>query len=265
MTLPYLVQDGIEQYEMAKGALLTRLPKGLFVLGTGSMRCKLTIYLRVDNIQCVGDVYGSLQASLFRSFVNRNLTVLRLRDGVQPCMSRIPQSMTYLEAFGGEFRTSDACEFKRRVVKIRSGSFGRSRVQAYKAWASAMIRDRNTVYPTRWPSPEHEQAIFEEAIRYDWPWGPWPEVDHERVCYELMCKLRLHTPRCCTREGFETPSEDLRTTMHWVIQRRHLQQPREHQVVPTRGRYTGAKTLDRCGQADDLSKRLVDYHGKHRP
>ncbi|GAB7324237.1 hypothetical protein MBLNU13_g07591t1 [Cladosporium sp. NU13] len=203
VTLPYLVQDGIEQYEMANGALLTRLPKGLFELGKGSMRCKPTIHLRVEHIHCVGDVYGSLQASLFRPFILPDLTVLRLRGDARSCASRIPQSMTYLEAFGGEFRTSDVCEFMRKVVSIRSGNFGRSRVQAYKAWASAMIRDRNIVYPTRWPSPEHEQAIFEEAIRYDWPWGPWPEIDHERVCYDLMCSYVCIHPDVAREKGLK--------------------------------------------------------------
>jgi len=196
-----LVQDGIEQYEMVNGAMLTRLPKGLFELGKGSMRWKPTMHIRKENIQCVGDVYGSLHASMFRPFVNRNLTVLRLRDGPQSCASRIPQSMTYSEVFDGKHRTSDACEFMRKVVSIRSGSFGRSRVQAYKAWASAMIRDRNSACPTRWPSPEHEQAIFEEAIRYDWPWGSWPEVDHKRICYELMCNYVCIHPDIARAKG----------------------------------------------------------------
>jgi hypothetical protein len=39
----------------------------------------------------------------------------------------------------------------------------------------------------KWPNWEHEQAIFEESFFYDRPWGSWPEVDHEKVRYELMC------------------------------------------------------------------------------
>lgn len=201
--LPALVENGIEQYERAEGAMLTKLPKGLFEFGTGSMRCKPTMFLRDEDIRCVGDVYGSLQASLYRTFVMRNMTVLRLRDDPQPCASRIPESMAYLEAFGGESRTSDACEFMRKVVKVKSGSFGRGRVQAHKAWASAMIRDKNSVRLDRWPSPEHEQAIFEEAIRYDWSWGSWPEINHERVCYKLMCNYACIHPDVARERGLQ--------------------------------------------------------------
>ena len=201
MDLPVLFENGIEQYEQLKGAMLTKLPKGLFEIGSGSMRCKPTIYLRDENIKCVGDVYGPLHASLYRSFVVRDITVLRMRDGARPCASRIPQSMAYREAFDGESRTSDACDFMRKVVKVRTGSFGRGRVQAYKAWASAMIRDKHNVHPTRWPSPEHEQAIFEEATRWDWPWGSWPEIDHERVCYELMCNYVCIHPDIAREKG----------------------------------------------------------------
>lgn len=203
MDVPALVQDGIEQYETVNGAMLTRLPKGLFEFGTGSMRCKPTIHLREDDIKCVGDVYGSLHAALFRTFVMRDMTVLRLRDAAQSCASRIPESMAYLEVFSSDSPTADVCEFMRRVVKVRSGIFGRSRVQAYKAWASAMIRDKNTVTVDRWPSPKHEQAIFEEAIRYDWPWGSWPEINHETVCYELMCNYVCIHPDVARAKGLQ--------------------------------------------------------------
>lgn len=133
----------------------------------------------------------------------RNMTVLRLRDGAQACPSRIPESMAYLEAFSEGSPTADVCEFMRRVVKVRSGTFGRSRVQAYKAWASAMIQDKNTATVDRWPSPEHEQAIFEEAIRYDWPWGSWPDINHERVCYELMCNYVCIHPEVARAKGLQ--------------------------------------------------------------
>lgn len=204
--LPQLVENGIEQYDVYKGSRnLTKLPKGLFEFGIGSMRCKPTLYLREEDIRCLGDVYGSLQASTFQRLVSRDMTMLRLRNAAQPPASRMAESMTYHEAFGdAETTTSDVCEFIRKIVKIKSGSFGRSRVSVHKAWASAIIRDKFTIHLGGWPSKEHEQAIFEEAIRYDWPWGSWPKIDdHESVCYELMCSYVCIQPRVARENNLQ--------------------------------------------------------------
>jgi hypothetical protein len=188
MTLPELVEDGIEQYELHSGGRnITRVPKGLFELTMGSMRYKPTLYLREDKIRCLGDVYGALESPTYQPLVHQDMTMLRLRGGTQPPASRIAQSKTYLTAFG-DSTTAEVCEFMRKVGKIKFGNIaGRTRVQAHRAWAAAIYRDRVPAPHDKWPSREHEQAILEESLHYDRPWGSWPELDHERVCYELMC------------------------------------------------------------------------------
>ena len=89
MTLPELVEDGIEQYESREGKHnLTRLPKGLFEIDMGSMRCKPTLYLREDKIRCLGDVYGSIESAQYQRLVNQDVTMLRLRGGAQAPLCR---------------------------------------------------------------------------------------------------------------------------------------------------------------------------------
>lgn len=195
MTLPELMDDGIDQLEyhnQARGK--TRLPKGLFEFGNelGSMRCKPSIFLRTESIQNLGDVYGSMWGGEFQRLDSLDVTGLRLRDKSSPA-SRMAESKTYEEALGGA-TTRQVRDFMRKAGESNHGNFERSRVRELKAWATAMYSNKSAIPITEWPSRAHEQAIFEDSLRVAQPWGSLPEIDHARVCYELMCNYVCINP-----------------------------------------------------------------------
>jgi hypothetical protein len=111
------------------------------------------------------------------------VSLLRLQD-VPPRPSRLALSMTYAEAFGSA-STAEVCDVMRELLWKPNTE---SRVRAYSEWAVAIHYNAIPVPEHSWPSPAHEQAIFEESIREMRSWGAsWPEIDHERTCYNFMC------------------------------------------------------------------------------
>ena len=101
--------------------------------------------------------------------------------------SRMTKAATYAAAFGKK-SSSDAHEFIRKVAACNHWYFGRTHQSVLSAWAALTIRETITAPEDSWPSPAHEKAIFEELLHApDREWGHLPEVDHERVCFDLMC------------------------------------------------------------------------------
>jgi hypothetical protein len=202
MTLPDLIDDGIEQCQRHQDTCFTtKLPRGLFQDGICSMGPKPSLHLRTENIRCLKDVYGSIAADTFPNIAPPRLrwvtdilpsvapprlrwvTLLYLRD-VHPRPSRLTLSKTYAEAFGS-VSTAEVCDFVRRLPERLSKS---SSVRAYKLWAAEIHLGGIPAPIDNWPSPAHEQAIFEESLidMRPWRWW-WPEVDHEKACYNFMC------------------------------------------------------------------------------
>lgn len=201
LTLPELVEDGLEQYERYFGSrAISKLPKGLFQIGADSMRCQPSIYLRTDKVHCLGDVYGALQSDIYRHIAPLEQVMLHLRDGSDPPASRMASSKTYTEAFAN-CSSGHSLKFMRRVSKIRHQTFGRSRVGALESWAGAILREDAAAPLDKWPSPAHEKAIFEASLHTRRPWGSWPEIDHERVCYDLMCDYACIHPEIAREKG----------------------------------------------------------------
>jgi hypothetical protein len=205
MTLPELVDDGVEQYQRESYACFkTKLPRGLFDEGITSMGPKPSLHLRTENIRCLRDVYGSLLTTHFPNIalpidpvvemMNRfpNFTVprdpwltpLHLRD-VPPRPSRLTLSKTYAEAFG---RASTA-EVSNFILQLPVRISSESRVRDHHGWAIGVYHNGITVPVAGWPSVAHEQAILEILTQQDdHPWkSSWPEIDHERACYNIMC------------------------------------------------------------------------------
>jgi hypothetical protein len=194
MTLPELVDDGIQQLQEYAGKFFqTKLPRGLFEEGRRSMGPKPSLHLRTEHIECLRDVYGSLSSREFLNFDRPRvpwMTLLHLRD-VPRSSARLPQSNTYEEAFGSA-RTAEVCDFMRRIPEIDVVHV-RSRAKAHRTWAIAVIHDTIPAPVDSWPSPVHEQAIFEVTLQGERSWDSWPEINHESVCYNIMCDhLRIH-------------------------------------------------------------------------
>jgi hypothetical protein len=188
MTLPELIDNGIEQYQSHyDNCFKTKLPRGLFEDGIGSMGPKPCLHLRTENIRCVGDVYGSILATHFPTIHKpsvRSVTLLYLIEE-PPRPSRLTLSKTYAEAFGSA-STAEVCDFMR---KLPWKSPPESGVRAYREWEIAIYRGEIAAPVDGWPSPAHEQAMLEASMRREaaW-WDPsWPEIDHERACYNFMC------------------------------------------------------------------------------
>jgi hypothetical protein len=202
MTLPELVDDGVQQIqEYEGGCFKTLLPRGLFEDGIRSMCPKPSLYLRTEYIECLRDVYGSLSS---RNFPNIDwprvpwMTLLHLRD-VPRNSARLPQSNTYGEVFGSA-STAEVCDFMRGIPGIDSVRT-RSRIKAHKRWATAVSDGEIPAPVDSWPSPVHEQAIFESSILDGRTWGSWPEVNHESACYNIMCDhLHIH-PNVAREKG----------------------------------------------------------------
>jgi hypothetical protein len=111
------------------------------------------------------------------------MTLLHLRD-VPRSSARLPQSNTYGEVFGS-VSTTEVCDFIRRIIKIDMIRTN-SRIKAHRTWALAVVYGDIPAPVDSWPSPVHEQAIFEEFILDEQPWGSWPEINHESACYNMM-------------------------------------------------------------------------------
>ena len=198
MTLPELIDDGIEQYQRHhERCFKTKLPRGLFEDGIGSMTPKPSLHLRTENIRCLRDVYGSLLTTKFPKITDPWVALLHLRD-VPPRPSRLALSTTYAEAFG-RANTAEVCDFIRKLP----GDIGSlSRVRAYKWWAIVNRLGKISAPVASWPSSAHEQAIFENLLSSDGMWrSSWPEIDHERVCYNIMCDYVCINPDVAREKG----------------------------------------------------------------
>jgi len=202
MTLPELIDDGIAQYQRHSDVcFMTKLPRGLFEDGICSMGPKPSLHLRTENIRCLRDVYGSLLTTTFPNVAVARVpwvTLLHLRDAV-PRSSRSALSKTYAEAFGGA-STAEVCDFMRQLpVK----TVAQSRVRAHEEWATATYYGEIPAPVDSWPSPAHEQAIFEGSMEDRRSWRPmWPEIDHERAVYRFMCDYVCIHPDVAREKGF---------------------------------------------------------------
>ena len=205
MTLPQLVDDGVEQYERSQGRRYqTRLPKGLFEAGRGSMRCKPSLYLPIHGPRYLEDVYGALQTLTYPALPGSDdRVVLHLRTGTQPRpVSRLSQAQTYSEGFGHK-RTTESLDFIRKVRRLDFGMFGKFPFGALVGWADSLLAGRCAAPTDHWPSPDHEKVIFKQSLlrQRGFDWDPWPELDHERVCFELMCDFVCIDPVVAREKG----------------------------------------------------------------
>jgi hypothetical protein len=120
MTLPELVDDGIEQIQDYMGGYFqTALPRGLFEDGIRSMCAKPSLYIHTEYIECLRDVYGSLSSTMFPNIDWPRfswMALLHLRD-VPWSSARLPQSNTYGEVFGSA-STAKVCDFMRRIPEL---------------------------------------------------------------------------------------------------------------------------------------------------
>jgi len=201
MTLPELIEDGIEQCQRYhERCYKTKLPRGLFDDGIGSMGPVPSLYLRIENMKCLRDVYGSLLTGLFPGALHSGITwitTLYLRDAT-PRPSRLALSKTYAEAFGSA-STAEVCEY---MGKLPLRSISNSRSWAYNEWAKAVYYGDIPAPVNGWPSPAHEQAMFEELMAQERPWGSsWPEIDHEMACYNIMCDYVCINPDVAREKG----------------------------------------------------------------
>jgi hypothetical protein len=183
-----LLDDGLEQYERnIGGRVKTKLPKGLFELGSGSVRCKPALYLDDAKVQDLGDVYSAIEDETYRPITSAGHVMIRFRDRRRPATSRMARAMTYATAFDGK-STHDAQEFMRKVGVHSFWNFGRRNQGALSTWAGATIRG---VIPTprdSWSSSAHERAIFQKMLHArSREWGDFPEIDHEAACFDMMC------------------------------------------------------------------------------
>ncbi|KAM0708412.1 hypothetical protein Q7P35_005063 [Cladosporium inversicolor] len=204
MTLPELVDDGLHIYERGEGMRCqTRLPKGLFEPGPGSMRCKPSLYLRTDNICTLKDVYGAIHTLTYPTLPGYDdFAMLRLRSEHRTLtQSRLSQAMTYSEAFGGK-STMESLDFIRKVRHFDFGMFGKIPFGLLPGWADKLLSGGIAAPAENWPSPAHEKAIFTQSLHRASGWGLWPDVDHERVCFELLCDFVCIDPTVAKEKRF---------------------------------------------------------------
>lgn len=202
MDVPALLDDGLAQYEDKKRQIrISQLPQGLFEVRAASMRCKPSLYLDANKIADLGHVYGALRSSEYHPLLMKPIphVMLKLREGSHT--PRMASSMTYKAAFGDK-SSSDAQDFMRRVARPLRYTFGRSRTDGrLEAWAAATIR-RDLPAPERWPSAAHEIAIFAHMLHISQRgWDGLPEVDHERICFDLMCDHASIHPDVAREKG----------------------------------------------------------------
>lgn len=194
MTLPELMDDGFEQYEADLGLILqTKLPKGLFEQGLGSMQCKPSLYLRSDKVKVLGDVYSASSNSTFvpvPGFCGEAI-MMCLRNGSRTFGSRLVQSKTYSEVFGQQ-KTAESLGFMQSLQENRNPHWivhGTMGARKLSGWARRVIRGELSVPDTRWSSLAQERAMFGELMFRRLPWPAFPEIDHERLFYDLACEF----------------------------------------------------------------------------
>ena len=204
MTLPELLDDGIEQHEHEVDACVkTLLPKGLFVDEPGSMRGKPSLYLDPIRVCGIEDVYRPLFDREYKSIPHRyGSAALVFRDHYNPSVSRFARSQSYRSAFGGK-SSAASIEFMRAVTKnIRDNGVHSVDVEGLEMWAIRLIADKTPL--ETWPSSEHAAAFFgiirirETQELNNWI---WPELDHETLYYEFMCRFVGIHPEVAREKG----------------------------------------------------------------
>ena len=204
MTLPELLDDGIEKHEHKLAACVkTVLPKGLFVEEPGSMQWKPSLYLDPIRVRCIEDVYGSLFDREYKSIPRRNgSAALVFRDHCSPSVSRFARSRSYRSAFGGK-SSAASIEFMRAVTKnVRGKGVENVDTHGLDSFAISLIEDETPL--ERWSSSEHAAAFFGILLLWDdeapnnWI---WPELDHETFCYEFMCRFVKIHPEVAREKG----------------------------------------------------------------
>lgn len=191
MSPPDLVEDGLVQFERRSGyRALTKLPQGLFKLdGGGSFRCKPSLYLDTSRIETLRDVYGAFDSGYCLPLTTKDHIAVRFLGEERPFKSRLPWTATYKSAFG-DARTAEVRDFMLKVGACSWWFFGPNKSPALSTWAGATLRGDISNPEGPWPSSAHEKAIFEEMLHIrDRAWDNFPEINHEQVCFELMCQF----------------------------------------------------------------------------
>lgn len=189
MSLPELVDNGLDQYERTQGKRCqTRLPSGLFGPCPGSMRCIPSLYLDGKDFGNLEDVYGPLYTLPYPALPGfDDHVMLHLRNGVRGRPgNRLSQAKTYSTSFGNR-STAQSLDFIRKVRKHDFGIFGKFPFGALAGWADRLLFDGHAGSISSWPSLAHEKAMFKQSLLHKKDWNSWPEIDHEKVCFELMC------------------------------------------------------------------------------
>ena len=204
MSLVELLDDGIGQHERKVATCVkTSLPKGLFVEEPGSMQWKPSLYLDPIRVRDIKDVYGSLFDREYKSIPKQyGSAALVFRDHLDKRVSRFPQSQSYNSAFGDK-SSAESVEFMRAVTKdIRDKGGHGVDVHGLHSWAVVLIEDETPL--ERWSSSEHAAAFFRTLIFWNdkaldnWI---WPELDHETLCYEYMCRFVGIHPEVARKKG----------------------------------------------------------------
>lgn len=65
------------------------------------------------------------------------------------------------------------------------------------------MRGRVSAPANSWPSPVHEQAMFEATLLPGErrSWGLWPDINHESACYNIMCNHVCIHPEVAREKG----------------------------------------------------------------
>lgn len=189
MTLPELVADGLQQQgNYHRTSIMSRLPKGLFETGPGSLLCDPKIFLSTDKISSLGDVYGSMvDSDEYRSIGDGGHVILKFRGSHNPSSTRMAHSATFETALGGK-TTSDVLDLMRTIQKATGNSLvrGTSPLQLISRTVR-MIEGDIAPDESAFSRAAHVKFIFRHMLDKERPWYPFPEIDHERVCYDLMC------------------------------------------------------------------------------
>jgi hypothetical protein len=204
MTLPQLLDDGIEQYEHEiNSCVQTKLPKGLFVDEPGSMRWKPSSYLDPVRVRRMKDVYEPLYDLTYKSIPQRHgSAALVFRRHSNPGLSRFARSQSYKSAFGDK-STEASFEFMKAVTKsLQEKDWHAVEDNGLETWAIMLIANKTSL--ETWPSSEHAAAFFgilllwESQVPNHWI---WPELDHETWCYEYMCRFVGVHPEVAHEKG----------------------------------------------------------------
>ncbi|KPI38312.1 uncharacterized protein AB675_12061 [Cyphellophora attinorum] len=199
MSTAALLDDVLVQYETGLDELVkSTTPRGLFQIDSknNSARCTPSLFLPApEDITVMRDVYGSLHTASFHTRTPAKLIMLQLTPQPEVPTSRMLHATTYSKAFpdGDPTSTARAYLFVRRAAAIAHYNFSRVTQDALSAWATSVIRGGipySAVNGVKWPSPAHEKAIFRASLHGMHTvnvWGDFPNIDHEKVVYSLMC------------------------------------------------------------------------------